>query len=126
MNGLDASKIFIDWGKTKHLQIVSTGKEFIWYDPHTGLWNNDIANIKVWICECNLLPYKYHNMNKYQNMMLNQIKLLIPVDLDWYSTHDTTGYIPLKHGVWDMNNKKLVEYGSQFGFFNKTDDFYKR
>jgi hypothetical protein len=114
-----AAQIFVDWCRTKNLEIVSVSDEVIWYSPESGLWSRDIKSIKPWIFKCKSLPDTYRDMDRNQHSLLNQLRYLIPVDNDWYVNRKSVGYIPLANGVWDFKNKQIVDYRSEFGYFCK-------
>lgn len=121
---VQAVQIFLKWCKIQEIEIISVSENVIWYNPNTGLWNDDIKSIKPFFFQCKELPFNYCSKDKFQNSMLSQLIHYVPVNDNWYLNIDSVGYLPVKDGVLDFQNKVLVDYHPKFGFFSKLDIEY--
>lgn len=119
MGDFSCATEFLKWCDTKKIEIVSLGKSVAWYNPETGLWNDDLKAIKPFFNECDTVSYQCTESDKKQNAVLSQLVHIIPSDKDWYLNRQSVGFLPLANGVWDFKNRALVDYKPEFGFFYK-------
>ena len=121
------AQAYLNWMQSKGHRFVRTPSDknkptYYWYDPSKGIWARDWCSWRNYASECPSINETYKKQTRKQNMMLDQIHSLIPVEPDWTERvfQGTLRKLAFQNGVYDFDTKTLLDFSPEFYFTFKA------
>lgn len=119
----EMARDFLEYMEGQGHAFIRFCKEFYWYDPAFGIYQKDLRQLRVCMADCPELPEDKRGMTKFQNNIETQVKALVADDDEFGTKMVDTTYqkIPFSNGVYDVVERKLIDYSREMFFTKKGD-----
>ena len=119
-------KVFLEWLEMNDYRIFKTNNtEIYFYNKKTGLYSNNIGDVRGVIAFCDLIldKYRYETNAKskiiYELQHDNNLISLTESEFHQKLKDSTLGKIAFNNGVYDFHQKKLLPFSPDYIFLHK-------
>lgn len=101
-------------------------EEYYFFNKESGIWVQDINQIRPYIHECDTISDDYRTGANKKSNLLTELKCLIELDIQLHADRHSSTYkhIAFNNGIYSFKDKKLLEFNKKFFFTTKLKADY--